>query len=51
VYPGDPYFGPYRRFGGPFYSPPLVVNRVCAITFTLRGGRVQGFTFRGNGCR
>src|SRR3712207_6072028 len=38
IYPGDPYFGgPYRRFGAPLYSPPLVVNRICAITFALRG--------------
>jgi hypothetical protein len=52
VYPGDAYFGgPYRRFGPAFYSPPLVVNRVCAITFVLRGGTVQSFSFRGNGCR
>ena len=52
VYPGDAYFGgPYRRFGPAFTSPPLVVNRVCAITFALRGARVEGFTFRGNGCR
>ncbi len=52
VYPGDSYFGPsYRRLGTPFYSPPLVVNRLCAITFALRGGTVQSFTYRGNGCR
>jgi hypothetical protein len=53
VYPGDPYpyWGPYRRFGGPIYSPPLVVMRECAITFAVRQGRVESFTFRGNGCR
>lgn len=55
VYPGDPFwpggFGPYRRFGGPIYSPPLVVTRACAITFGVQDNRVTGFTFRGNGCR
>ncbi|MCB4822166.1 hypothetical protein [Roseicella aerolata] len=52
VYPGDPFWpGPYRRFGGPIYSPPLVVARACSITFGVREGRVSGFTFRGNGCR
>ena len=34
IYPGDPFWGGrYRRFGGPIYSPPLVVTRTCAITF------------------
>jgi hypothetical protein len=52
VYPGDPFWpGPYRRFGAPIYSPPLLVTRSCAITFGVRDGRVTGFTFRGNGCR
>ncbi|MFC7472953.1 hypothetical protein ACFQS7_01205 [Dankookia sp. GCM10030260] len=56
VYPGDPFWGGrYRRFGGPIYSPPLVVTRTCAITFALAGQkgehRVGSFTFRGNGCR
>jgi hypothetical protein len=52
IYPGDPYWGGrYRRFGGPIYSPPLVVTRTCAITFALRDQRVASFTFRGNGCR
>ena len=52
VYPGDPYWGvPYRRFGGPFFAPPLVVVRSCAVTFALQGGRVASFNARGNGCR
>jgi hypothetical protein len=56
IYPGDPFWGGrYRRFGGPIYSPPLVVTRTCAITFALAGSRgdqrVASFTFRGNGCR
>lgn len=57
IYPGDPFWGGgrYRRFGGPIYSPPLVITRTCAITFALAGPReaqrVASFTFRGNGCR
>jgi hypothetical protein len=57
LYPGDPFWGGgrYGRFGGPIYSPPLVVTRQCAITFALAGQRgerrVASFTFRGNGCR
>ncbi|TCZ64485.1 hypothetical protein [Roseicella aquatilis] len=54
IYPGDPYwggFGGWRRWGGPIYSPPLVITRNCAITFLLRQGRVMSFTYRGNGCR
>ena len=60
VYPGDPFWGGrYRRFGGPIYSPPLVVTRTCSITFALTGQgggqrrdhRVASFTARGNGCR
>lgn len=52
IYPGDPFFpGRYRRFGGPIYSPPLVVTRTCAITFALQDKRVASFSFRGNGCR
>lgn len=52
IYPGDPYWGGRsRRFGGPIYSPPLVITRTCAITFALRDQRVASFTARGNGCR
>jgi len=52
VYPGDPRWGmPYRRFGGPIWSQPLVVTRTCAVTFALQGDRVSSFTARGNGCR
>ena len=52
VYPGDPFWGRgYTRFGSTFAAPPLVVTRRCAVTFTLRQGRVEGFTHRGNGCR
>ena len=46
VYPG---YG-YSRFG-PYFSPPGYVVRTCEITFAVRGGRVESFTFRGDGCR
>ncbi len=49
-----PYYGP---FGGPFgprfgYMPgPPVYGVVgCDITLALRGGRVENFTYRGEGC-
>lgn len=51
--PGDPYpfYGPYghRRFGA-FAAPPAYARVGCDITFGLRGGRVEGFRFRGEGC-
>lgn len=49
----DPYFArsPYSRFG-PVFSPyPAFVVRSCDITFTLAGGKVASFSFRGEGCR
>ena len=48
----DPYWPySYRRFG-PIWSPgPYYVVRACDITFTLRGGRVESFAARGDGCR
>lgn len=50
----DPYWprpwGHGRRFG-PVWSPgPYYVVRACDITFTLRGGRVESFVTRGDGC-
>ncbi len=47
---GDPllYRG-YSRFG-PYFSPPGYITRVCDITFTLRGGRAESFSTRGDGC-
>lgn len=52
TYPGAS-VGPGRfgRFGTPILLPPVVVRRVCAITFTVRDSQVTGFTLRGNGCR
>ena len=51
----DPYWPrPYgfgRRFGPPWSPGPYYVTRTCDITFTLRGGRVESFAARGDGCR
>ncbi len=48
LYPG---YG-YGRFGyGPLFTPPGYVVRTCEITFAVRGGRVESFSFRGDGCR
>jgi hypothetical protein len=42
----------YGRFGyGPFFSPPGYIVRTCEITFAVRGGRVESFNYRGDGCR
>ena len=47
-YPG---YG-YGRFGyGPVFTPPGYIVRTCEITFAVRGGRAESFTFRGDGCR
>jgi hypothetical protein len=46
-----PWFGPY----GPRWSyvpvPPSYRLLACDITFALRDGRVEGVTFRGDGCQ
>lgn len=48
---GDPYaYRSYSRFG-PVFAPPGYITRVCDITFTLRGGRAESFSLRGDGCR
>ena len=50
-YPLYPGYG-FGRFGyGPVFTPPSYIVRTCEITFTLREGRVETFTFRGDGCR
>ena len=48
---GDPFY--YRGYGryGPYFAPPGYIVRVCEITFTLRGGRAESFSARGDGCR
>ena len=48
---GDPFlYRGYTRFG-PYFSPPGYIVRTCEITFAVRGGRVESFSFRGDGCR
>ena len=47
-----PLYPAYGRFGyGPVFTPPGYVVRTCEITFAVRGGRVESFTYRGDGCR
>ena len=52
IVPGDPWWGarPWGRWG-PLYAPPYYIVRSCEVTFSLRGGIVVGFSFRGDGCR
>lgn len=48
----DPYFSRFPgRFGSAFSPYPAFVVRSCDITFTLTGGRVASFSFRGEACR
>ena len=53
AYYQDP--GPYRPYG--FWAPragwpgPVLPATIeCDVTFELRDGRVQGFSYRGQGC-
>ena len=46
-----PYWGPWGYRRGYFYSQPPSYGVVgCDITFALRQGRVESFTYRGDGC-
>lgn len=46
----DPFWGgPWGRRWG--YWPPSYAVIGCDLTFALREGRVESFTFRGQGCR
>jgi hypothetical protein len=48
----DPYWGrPYGRFAPYSLGGPVLLTRSCDITLTLREGRVQSFTTRGDDCR
>ena len=47
--PSVPAYG-YGRFG-PYFAPPGYIVRTCEITFAVRGGRVESFNYRGDGCR
>jgi hypothetical protein len=52
IIPSDPF--PYRGYGrfGPLWSPsPGYIVVGCDITFALRRGVVDSFSFRGDGCR
>jgi hypothetical protein len=45
-----PYFGPWGPRWGYVPAPPSYAVLGCDITFALRQGRVESFTFRGQGC-
>ena len=47
---GEPFLYRGSRYG-PYFPPPGYVVRSCEITFAVRQGRVESFTFRGDGCR
>ncbi|MFC3123634.1 hypothetical protein ACFOD4_01060 [Pseudoroseomonas globiformis] len=50
IVPGDPWGyggGYYRR---PWISPSTYATVRCDLTFTLRGGRVESYAARGDGC-
>ncbi len=46
--PGYPYGFGWQGYGGGF--PSEVVQRVCETTFEVAGGRVAGYSLRGNAC-
>ncbi len=48
---GRPWWPGYGRFGPVLPPPPSYVVRACSVTFALREGVVEGFSFRGDGCR
>jgi hypothetical protein len=52
ILPSDPlFYRPYGRFG-PVWAPgPGYVVLTCDVTFALRRGVVESFSFRGEGCR
>jgi hypothetical protein len=45
-----PYFGPWGPRFGAFPPPPAYAVVGCDLTFALRDGRVESFSFRGEGC-
>lgn len=47
-----PFYRPYGRYG-PLTGPawPATVLVACQVTFALRSGVVDSFSFRGEGCR
>jgi hypothetical protein len=52
IVPGDyPFYRPYGRFGplaGPAWPATVLIS--CQITFAIRRGLVESFSFRGEGC-
>jgi hypothetical protein len=45
-----PFFSPWGpRFGG-WPPPPVQAVLTCELTFALREGRVESYSFRGEGC-
>lgn len=51
ITPGGPFYGPGPfgyGYGGGF--PPTAETLVCATSFTIDGGVVRSFSFRGNAC-
>jgi hypothetical protein len=49
--PSAPVYGPWGYRGWGYWpSQPAYAVIGCDITFALRGGRVESFTFRGEGC-
>ncbi|HEV7264696.1 MAG TPA: hypothetical protein VGN83_07250 [Falsiroseomonas sp.] len=45
-----PYFTPWGPRFGYFPAPPAYATVGCDLTFTIRDGRVEDFSFRGQGC-
>ncbi|NKE44370.1 hypothetical protein HB662_06245 [Roseomonas frigidaquae] len=54
VAPAPGFYGPAYGPWGPRYgywpAPPGIAELRCELTFTLREGRVETFTYRGQGC-
>lgn len=44
------HYGPFGPRFGYVPGPPVYGVVGCDITFALRGGRVENFTYRGEGC-
>jgi hypothetical protein len=45
-----PYFTPWGPRFGYFPAPPAYATYGCDLTFAIRAGRVENFSFRGEGC-
>lgn len=49
--PTMPAYGRYGPRWGYWPAPPAYAVVGCDLTFALRDGRVESFSFRGDGCR